>query len=162
MEEKDHSALQENVENKLILASRWRRLWASTLDAIIIAIVAMPAIYFTDGFNNISNATSLSIAYTLLLSIFSIVIFIVLNGKLLINKGQTIGKKALGIKIVTLTGERLSVKEHLLKRYGTYFLTGQIPIIGPPLSIINVLIIFGKKRRCAHDYFAGTMVVNCR
>jgi len=119
MEEKDHNALQENVENKLILASRWRRLWASTLDAIIIAIVAMPAIYFTDGFNNISNATSLSIAYTLLLSIFSIVIFIVLNGKLLINKGQTIGKKALGIKIVTLTGERLSVKEHLLKRYGT-------------------------------------------
>jgi uncharacterized RDD family membrane protein YckC len=67
----------------------------------------------------------------------------------------------LNIKIVTLTGELPSVKQHLIKRFGVYLLTSQIPFIGQFLSMINILMIFGKKKRCAHDYFAGTMVVNC-
>ncbi|CAC9559154.1 hypothetical protein [uncultured Gammaproteobacteria bacterium] len=160
MEEKDQSSLEENIENELVLASRWSRLWASLLDALIILIIAMPIIYFTNGFDNIFKGT-LSATYALFLVAIQIVVFIALNGKLLLNKGQTIGKMVLNIKIVTLTGELPSVKQHLIKRFGVYLLTSQIPFIGQFLSMINVLMIFGKKKRCAHDYFAGTMVVNC-
>ncbi|CAC9609013.1 hypothetical protein [uncultured Gammaproteobacteria bacterium] len=160
MEEKDQSSLEENIENELVLASRWSRLWASLLDALIILIIAMPIIYFTNGFDNIFKGT-IPATYVLFLVVIQIVVFIALNGKLLLNKGQTIGKMVLNIKIVTLTGELPSVKQHLIKRFGVYFLTSQIPFIGQFLSMINVLMIFGKKKRCAHDYFAGTMVVNC-
>ncbi|CAC9600118.1 hypothetical protein [uncultured Gammaproteobacteria bacterium] len=160
MEEKDQSSLEENIENELVLASRWSRLWASLLDALIILIIAMPIIYFTNGFDNIFKGT-LSATYALFLVAIQIVVFIALNGKLLLNKGQTIGKMVLNIKIVTLTGELPSVKQHLIKRFGVYLLTSQIPFIGQFLSMINILMIFGKKKRCAHDYFAGTMVVNC-
>ncbi|CAB9542302.1 hypothetical protein BROOK1789C_140 [Bathymodiolus brooksi thiotrophic gill symbiont] len=160
MEEKDQSSLEENIENELVLASRWSRLWASLLDALIILIIAMPIIYFTNGFDNIFKGT-IPATYVLFLVVIQIVVFIALNGKLLLNKGQTIGKMVLNIKIVTLTGELPSVKQHLIKRFGVYLLTSQIPFIGQFLSMINVLMIFGKKKRCAHDYFAGTMVVNC-
>ncbi|CAB9539257.1 hypothetical protein BROOK1789B_469 [Bathymodiolus brooksi thiotrophic gill symbiont] len=160
MEEKDQSSLEENIENELVLASRWSRLWASLLDALIILIIAMPIIYFTNGFDNIFKGT-IPATYVLFLVVIQIVVFIALNGKLLLNKGQTIGKMVLNIKIVTLTGELPSVKQHLIKRFGVYLLTSQIPFIGQFLAMINVLMIFGKKKRCAHDYFAGTMVVNC-
>jgi hypothetical protein len=51
----------------------------------------MPIIYFTNGFDNIFKGT-LSATYALFLVAIQIVVFIALNGKLLLNKGQTIGK----------------------------------------------------------------------
>ncbi len=84
--------------------------------------------------------------------------FIVINGKLLICNGQTIGKKALGIKIVDTNGN-LPEKQHLIKRYGVYFLPGQIPVIGQIISLINVLFIFGPEKRCLHDLLGDTIVI---
>jgi hypothetical protein len=99
-------------------------------------LFSMPIIYFTNGFDNIFKGT-IPATYVLFLVVIQIVVFIALNGKLLLNKGQTIGKMVLNIKIVTLTGELPSVKQHLIKRFGVYLLTSQIPFIGQFLSMIN-------------------------
>jgi len=147
-------------ENDLDTASRWKRLWASLIDGLIMMLIVMPVMYLTGGFDGVSEGIQPSFGYSLMLGLFGIAVFIVINGKLLSKNGQTIGKRILGIKIVTLSGELPGIKKHLLKRYGVYFLLGQIPIMGQILSLINVLIIFGKPRRCGHDFVAGTAVVN--
>ncbi|MDO3383748.1 RDD family protein [Gilvimarinus algae] len=142
------------------LASRWYRLWAALIDGLIVMVFTMPVMYLTGGFEGALEGIQPSWQYTLLMGLLGIVVFVLINGKLLAQRGQTIGKRALGIKIVTLSGELPSVKSHLLKRYAVYFLLGNVPTIGQLLSLANVLAIFGEQKRCGHDYVAGTMVVN--
>ena len=38
-------------------------------------------------------------------------------------------------------------------------LIAAIPIAGPLFSVVDLLMIFGRERRCLHDYIAGTRVV---
>lgn len=141
------------------LASRWSRLWASMIDGLIISVITLPVMYFTGGFEGISEGIQPSVGYSLLLGLLGLFVFFVVNGKLLIKNGQTIGKKIVGIKIVDLDGNIPLVKQHLIKRYAVYFIPGQIPVVGQFFSLINILFIFGKQKRCVHDLVAGTRVV---
>lgn len=142
-------------------ASRGDRLGAAIIDGLIMMLIMFPVMYLTGGFDGFSDGVQPTLTYSLILSGFGMVVFVLINGKLLATKGQTIGKRALGIKIVTLSGTLPDIKQHLLKRYGFYFLIGYVPFIGQLLSTANVLIIFGKEKRCGHDYVAGTAVVKC-
>ena len=153
------SELVEESDNHNENATRLQRLGASMLDGIIIMLVTMPAMYFTGGFDGVSEGVQPSLAYSLAIGALGLFVFLIVNGKLLINNGQTIGKKILGIKIVDLNGELPTVKRNLLKRYAVYFIPGQIPIAGQLFSIVNILFIFGKQKRCLHDHIAGTKVV---
>jgi len=141
------------------LASRWKRLWASMLDGLIMSVVTVPAMYFTGGFDGISKGVQPSLEYSFMIAVIGIVAFVIVNIKLLVNHGQTIGKKVLSIKIVDLDGNLPGMKKHLLKRYAVYFLPGQIPFGGQFFSMLNILFIFGKEKRCIHDLVAETKVV---
>ncbi|VAW62772.1 hypothetical protein MNBD_GAMMA11-3143 [hydrothermal vent metagenome] len=147
--------------NEILLASRWSRFFASLLDSLTIMTVTLPTMYFTGGFTDIAEGIEPSFVYNLSIGMLAIFIFFIVNGKFLLNDGQTLGKKALGIKIVDLDGNLPTMKNHLVKRYATYFLPGQVPIVGQFFSFINILFIFGKEKRCIHDHFAGTRVINC-
>lgn len=141
------------------LATRWQRFLASMLDGVIIMAIIAPAMILTGGFDDVSSGGQPSLGYSMLMAAIGMAGFVLLNGKLLATSGQTIGKKALGIKIVDTNGNLPSVKQHLLKRYAVYFLPGQIPIAGGLFSTINILFIFGKQKRCIHDNIGDTMVV---
>lgn len=146
------------MTQKDVLASRWKRLWAALIDGLLIIAITIPIMYLTGGFNSLSNGTS-SLGYNLFIFILSMIIFLLLNGKLLVKNGQTIGKKMLGLKIVTLNGELPEAKNHLLKRYAVFFVPGQIPLFGQLFSFVNILFIFSKQKRCIHDIAANTVVI---
>ena len=163
MSENIYSPPQSNLEvpaSESPLASRWSRLGASLIDGLTIMIFTVPAMYLTGAFDNISKGTQPSTEYNIALAALALVVFFILNTKLLMKNGQTIGKMALGIKIVDLDGNLPGMKKHLLKRYAVYFIPGQVPVIGQLFSFVNILFIFGKQKRCIHDYFAGTKVIN--
>ncbi len=152
----------ENQKNEIkdLLASRWSRFWASLVDGLIMALITIPVMYFTGGFETIDDKlVEQSFLYTTLIASLGLIIFILVNYRLLINNGQTIGKKLLKIKIVNLDNN-LPTKDILLTRYLVYFIPSYIPVIGSWLSIINILTIFGKEKRCIHDYVAKTRVIN--
>lgn len=153
------SELVEESGEKKVLASRWKRLWASMVDGLIILAVTLPVMYFTNGFDGAMKGIQPPWEYSLMIGAVGFIFFIFINIKLLVKNGQTIGKKVLGIKIVDLEGNLPSMKKHLLKRYAVYFIPGQIPFAGQIFSMINILFIFGKQKRCVHDYVAGTKVV---
>lgn len=165
MENDIYTAPQADLANESSensdLASRWKRLWASMLDSLTILAFTLPAMYFSGGFADISEGKEPSFEYNLMIGALALFVFLIINFQLLAKNGQTIGKKLLGIKIVDLNGDLPTMKKHFFKRYAVYFLPGQIPVAGQLISIINILFIFGKQKRCGHDYIAGTKVVVC-
>lgn len=148
-------------ESELNLASRWRRLGAAMLDSAVMALFTVPMVYVTGGFDMIAEGVEPSLANSLAMGILSLVLFLLINFKLLKDKGQTIGKKCVGIKIVNLAGGQATWGKNLSKRYATFLIPGQIPVIGSIFSLVNVLFVFGKKKRCIHDYAGSTQVVKC-
>ena len=151
----------ETSNNASELASRPSRLGASLIDSLIAGVFVLPVMFLTGGFDQISNPEEQpSLLYNLAMGIVAIVVFAAINFKLLASNGQTIGKKAVGIKIVTMQDELPSLKENLLKRYAVYFIPGQVPIIGQIFSLVNVLFIFKADQRCIHDLVGDTKVVN--
>lgn len=139
------------------LSTRIQRLLASIIDGLSLLVVVLPLIYFIETPSTNDNILDL-LLYGLFINIVGIAFFLLINYKFLVNDGQTIGKKILKIKIVNLEGEVPS-KKSLLMRYGTYFLLQNIPFIGNFLNLLNILFIFGKEKRCGHDYIAKTVVI---
>jgi len=152
----------EEPANKIELASRWQRLWASLIDTLSILLITVPAMLLTTGFSGASDGSDPSFGYTLFIGLLGISFFFFINRKLLTEHGQTIGKMVLGIKIVDLDGNLPGVMQHLLPRYATFLLPGYIPVVGQFFALINVLFIFAQDKRCIHDHVAKTRVVECK
>ena len=82
-----------------------------------------------------------------------------INVNFLHRDGQTIGKKALKIKIVRTDYTQASLFRILLLRYAVMGLIGAIPLLGNVITLANYLMIFNKDHRCLHDHIADTIVV---
>jgi uncharacterized RDD family membrane protein YckC len=143
------------------LASRWARLGASIIDSIIVMVVLVPVMYFTGGFDGIMEGSQPGFVYMFGIGILNFIVFFAINYRSLIANGQSIGKKVLEIKIVDLNGNVPVFQPQLLIRYAVYVLPGQIPVVGTIFSLVNVLFIFSKEKRCIHDLAAKTRVVKC-
>lgn len=90
-------------------------------------------------------------------------IWLIFNYHLMKTRGQSIGKLAMGIKIVTVDDNKLpEISNSIGKRYILLLALGYIPVIGPFLHTIDVLFIFRQDRRCVHDLIAKTKVVRCK
>ena len=144
------------------LAGRGRRLGAYLIDLIIAGIVlgVLAVLNLGISLEDLARdpmtqqmSTAGGIAY--------LVIFMVINGYLLVTKGQTLGKLALGIRIVDAVSNGAATAVKILGlRYVLVMLVGAIPIIGGLLGVIDFLFIFREDRRCVHDLIAGTKVVS--
>ncbi len=90
------------------------------------------------------------------------------QGYLLSAHGQTVGKRAVGIRIVDATTGKPAgfVKAVLLRAVLPMLIVSAItalvgwlfPPIGGLLAVFNLVPIFGPDRRCVHDHLAGTRV----
>ena len=79
---------------------------------------------------------------------------------MLCQRGQTIGKRVLGIRIVKIdTGENGGGVTNVILRGLVPSLIGFVPYVGPLCSLVNVCFIFAADRRCVHDHIASTVVV---
>jgi uncharacterized RDD family membrane protein YckC len=153
MEEKIELAAEE-------IASRSTRLGSALIDMIPIIAITLPLSYALGLFDYIEAGQQPPLGLTAISAIAGFTIYFALNGKLLAQNGQTIGKKYNNIKIVTLEGDKPSIQHLLLKRYLPYFGFPYLPIVGGIVNLINLCWIFGKSKRCLHDHIAGTKVIN--
>ena len=162
MENNVYSAPKSDVDvtpkDEIELANRGTRLVAAIIDGIIMMCVTMPVMWMTGGFENISQGVEPGLLYTLGMGLFGVVAYFVINGHLLFSKGQTVGKKAMDIRIVTMSGDMLATS-NIARRYGFYMVVPMIPVIGQFLNLVNILFIFGSTKRCIHDYVGNTQVV---
>ncbi len=147
------------------LASRWARLAASLVDSLVVFVLAMPVMYLFGAFDSSSLDPGAGMAAgmveSLVMGLAIIALFVLINYRFLTRDGQTIGKKALSIRIVDLQGNIPDLKNNLIPRYAVYMLPGQIPVFGQLFSIVNVCFIFRGDKRCIHDLVGKTRVIKC-
>jgi uncharacterized RDD family membrane protein YckC len=151
------SAIEVPTED--VLASRWARLGGAIVDTIAIMIVSGPVMYFT-GFWERAMSGNVPIMDTIIYGLFGMVVYLALNGYWLSKHGQTIGKKVVGIRIVSVeTNEIVPLKKIFLARYLPLAICANIPLAGQFIAIIDSLFVFRKDKRCIHDLIAGTKVI---
>jgi len=155
------SKLNEEESTSGSLASRWNRLTASIIDSLILSVITVPLMFAFGVFSESSLKYGNDYKLTMTLSLLMVGVFFAINGRFLSRDGQTVGKKALGIKIVTLEDGHPSFQNNLIPRYAVFFLAGLVPVIGSIFSLANILFIFRSDKRCVHDLFGKTKVVDC-
>jgi uncharacterized RDD family membrane protein YckC len=154
-------------EDESQLASRSARLAAVIVDGLITSIAFTPAVAF--NFAQIAQQARgnrlgvwLALAHTGGWFYFGLLIagiVLVINLILLARNGQTMGKKLLGIKIVRVDGSPATLFRVFFLRKVCNTLIALIPFIGSIYGLVDTLMIFGEKRRMAHDYLADTIVI---
>jgi uncharacterized RDD family membrane protein YckC len=146
-------------------AGRVRRLFAAGIDFVIVAIVAFCAMLPLGIFEHQEAYVPTQFVMRLFLLVFCS--YLVVNGWLMHKYGQTLGKRLLGLRVVGNTDAQLLPLWKLLIRYFTLLGLLAISALVIPgaillllaLAIIDLLFMFAPKRRCLHDYLAGSTVI---
>ncbi len=145
------------------LAGRGERLAAAIIDTIIMLVVLVPIMFLGGYFQMVMSAVTtgqeLPYATELLWGVIGLVVFLAIQAYPLHATAQTWGKRVLKVRIVGLDGQRLPFARLIALRYLPMQGVGLLPLLGPLLSIVNVLLIFRADHRCGHDLIAGTKVV---
>ncbi|WP_062063251.1 RDD family protein [Cellvibrio sp. OA-2007] len=152
-----------------------KRFWAFMLDAVfmmIALIILMQSMGLLDpaSSNDMQLAqkelqervNALSDSQKSLLAISPFIIFFVLHGFLLQQYGQTIGKRMMGIAIVTLDNQKPTFLLLIVQRYLSQWIMGMVPVVGIFLRLADILFIYRADRRCIHDHLAKTKVIDLR
>ena len=143
------------------IASRPKRLSAALIDGAAGMLVSMPVFAHFGFFEALRTQTPLPENISNGLTLFSLAVFFLLHGYLLFNYGQTLGKRLMGLAIVTLEGQKPHFGHLILTRYLPQWVLGVVPVMGPILSLVDVLFIFGNNQnRCVHDLIARTKVID--
>lgn len=75
------------------------------------------------------------------------------------TRGQTLGKRVMGVRIVRVNGASAGFYRGFLLRSFVGGLPGAIPFLGTVYYIVDALFIFRADHRCIHDMIGGTCVV---
>jgi len=159
------------VEPSFRKAGFWRRVLAFLLDSIILAMVGwILGFFFGDVFMRMGGwERGIGFAIALLY-------FAPLNSRL--GGGQTIGKRALRIRVVSKTGTLLGLGRSLVRSTVLmlpYFVNGMpipmkfldagggtlfsVVVFGGGLALLYLLVFNAKTRQSLHDLVVGSYVV---
>ncbi len=148
------------------LAPRGLRLIAFAVDLGIIWVIStfsfrfLYGSFFTIDFRRIFSGDSeyLKLLFFILVG-FTILVYFIVNGYYLYKYGQTVGKKIIGIKITDNNGNLPGLSKTYLLRYLIPAAISAFPVFGIIFWFADALFIFGKNRKCLHDFLAETKVV---
>ncbi|MES2103159.1 MAG: RDD family protein [Pseudomonadota bacterium] len=159
------------IEENLSIAGFWKRLLALFVDSLLLGLVGLIlGLFFADYFSSIGGwgrAVGFAIAWPYLG---------IMNSRMC--GGQTIGKRLLKLRVVSIDGAKLSIDKSLLRAavfclpvflngaafsaeilqsWFVYVLT--IVVFGFGLSTVYLYIFNRKTRQSLHDLVVGSIVV---
>jgi uncharacterized RDD family membrane protein YckC len=143
--------------NSAAPAGRTRRLLATLIDVILLAVLSTLLVLVTGLYAGPAAYDSV-IAFTGRLVLVTSVAYILLNGYLLVQSSQTVGKRLLALTLCDdASGQALSLQRQLLRAalVPVFILVPYATI----LILIDPLLILGKSRRCLRDYITGSTVL---
>lgn len=186
----------EEKERKRNTSGRFNRFGAFFLDfnveriitSVIVLIVWLIIYRNTGDYNTMINIEGLpiNVQYITVVIIFIFTIFYNIILPLYIYEGQTIGKKAIGIKIVKANGEKATLVNYILRYLTILIIEGNTYVVtfsGIAFFFINqyydkaselngiltgvfalsaLIAFFHKDRRAIHDFIGGTKVINIK
>lgn len=146
------------------VASRDKRLWAYLLDMVPITVAVFLLHYYVLGFDDVlydilnngqdENSRAGLLSHRNRISNLSFAIWVVYSSAMEASGHQaTIGKKALGIKVVDANGHALTHNKAIWRNVSK-FLSAIV------LGMGFIWILFDKTNQGWHDKIASTYVVN--
>jgi uncharacterized RDD family membrane protein YckC len=144
------------------LAGRGTRLLAFILDGLIGAAMfyapLLIVVFAMGGFGDFQTGelNFAAIGTGAIFALLGLIAWILITVRNVVRNGQSIAKRALGIKVVRRDGSRASLGRIFWLRNAVNAVLGVIPLYG----LIDALLIFGEERQCVHDKLADTIVVN--
>jgi uncharacterized RDD family membrane protein YckC len=173
-----HVEDQYAAPQQVVTATRMSRFLAFLVDCspgLVIGVVGgvMAAIMLPGGFaGKFDPAAGGMMVFGLfcLVVFVAVIAWVVWQIVLLYKYGQTVGKKALGIRVVRMDGTRVSFARFFFLRGlatgiigavigGIITAVAHITWGGNLFTLADCLFIFGAAHRCIHDYIADTQVV---
>ena len=150
------------------LAGRQRRLIATLIDSLPVLGLTIFVVMITDVMEDAEDY--IDNWWILWVFLQAVACYLLLNGYTLWRYGQTLGKRIMGIAIVSskhMEGEEALFEPQpaplwrLLLLRAPFFPVLFVAILPPlaPLPVFDLLFIFGRRRRCLHDWVSGTVVV---
>lgn len=139
---------------ELDMATIGRRFVAMFIDGLIVMVPAL-VVFFSVAIplNLLAEESVLGLVVQLVLSLAIGAAYVVYEGLMLSSGGQTVGKKAMSIKVVTPEGGEIT-------RGQAWMRAGARQIISLFCWPIDYLVAFGQERTTIHDILAKTRVVN--
>ncbi len=139
-----------------ILATRGARFAAALVDTLISFALYLAIMLPMYGFESLrSHGHSEPLRGTLVYYGLGFAV----EAWFLYRSSQTLGKMALGLRIVRRDGGHASFGRSFWLRSVVASAVVFVPVIGLLTWVIDSLFIFGKSRRCVHDLLADTIVV---
>lgn len=121
-------------------AGFWRRFVAALLDGIIVGVIAFIVAAILGAEANAANGIRI---------LLGLLYYPYLEG----STGQTMGKKALGIRVVDLAGGGSIGYGRAFIRYIGRFVSGLVLLLG------YLWMLWDKEKQTWHDKFANSVVV---
>jgi uncharacterized RDD family membrane protein YckC len=153
--------------NEVEAATRLSRLGAALVDGLV-SFAPLGALALLLPVAVLSGRRSSLLVLILLAGAVSLAVLIT-QIVLLARNGQTIGKKVLGIRMITSAGDTPSLWRVFFLRWLPFAVAGAVVQLvfkakgsGIIIHLVDVLLIFQPTRRCLHDLFADTHVIKAR
>lgn len=151
------------------LAGRGIRLLAAIIDGILSMLFALPGLVMLStrlvasggrmpAFGTPAFDSTLSAMGVILVGW---IILMIIQCWLLTTRGQTVGKKLMGIRIVRFSDDANPGFVHaVLLRAVVVTILDNIPWLGLLFWLVDCCFIFREDRRCIHDLIADTRVID--
>ena len=146
-------------------ATRLSRLGAVLVDGLV-GFAPLGAILLMLPMLMLRGGTSTLLILLALAALVAVAVLIT-QIVLVARHGQTIGKKVLGIRMITSDGDIPSVWRVFFLRWLPFVVVAavveyvvKVRGLGNIVHVVDALLIFQPNRRCLHDLLAGTHVIN--
>lgn len=155
------NVIPASTQQGVTLASLGQRLGAVMLDGLIQLVVILPLVIPAAMIDeNSGDGLSTGMIISMAIGGIGLLGILIYNLVLLATRGQTLGKKIVGIRIATYPGgQNPGFAKAFMIRALVVGIIGAIPLLGPIFSLVDIFFIFREDRRCIHDLMAGTHVI---
>ncbi len=143
------------------LASLGDRFLGALIDGVIGAVIGGILMFGLVMTGLIQNMGTIGWLPMTGLVVVNFVVMMAIQFKFLKETGQTIGKKVVKTRIVTMDFKKPDIQKLIINRYGFVAALQLLPLVGKFLPLVDALMVFKDDRRCLHDMIAGTQVVKC-
>lgn len=134
------------------LATLWQRFAGNFVDGLVMSLAWVPGAVLAPRYlGEQSPLVPVAIAVPVL-AVLALQFWMVYRHR------ASIGKRVMKARMVRPDGQEVAMWRIVLLRALPVAVLSVIPLANL-LVLVDVLFIFGRSRRCVHDYLAGTIVV---
>jgi uncharacterized RDD family membrane protein YckC len=144
-------------------AGFWQRVWARLIDSLLVALPLIPV--FVSVFSDVDpevGITDAQLDRVMAVSWIVLALDAVYEISMIAWRGQTLGKMALGIKVVPVVGGKVGVGWATI-RWAVPAAASRLPGVGSLLNLLVYLwMLWDPMKQGLHDKAARTIVIRTR